>query len=210
MIDPLTFNDTLAEIPKLIVVSSSDEFMMMDWSNIWRDQFTGESHLTILPNAEHTMATNILGVLSSVSTFIKSIVGGHTTQQRPYIDYKYDNTTGKLEVQIPNGFEVESVYFRHSQTLSTIRRDFRFLRQANNNTEPCTFPWFKLPFGLNLLGGDCVQLAWWSSQELHSSETTPGLYSFVPPEPKEGHWTGYYIEVYFKSDSEPGLFFLNN
>lgn len=79
MIDPLTFNDTLSEIPKLLVVSSSDEFMMMDWTNIWGDQFTGETHVIILPNAEHTMATNILGMISSVTTFIKSIFHGHTT-----------------------------------------------------------------------------------------------------------------------------------
>lgn len=101
MIDPLTFNDTLAKIPKLIVVSSSDEFMMMDWSNIWRDNFTGESHLLILPNAEHSMATNILGVLSSVSTFIKSINTGHTSEQRAHFDYSYDNSTGELSVKIP-------------------------------------------------------------------------------------------------------------
>jgi len=30
MIDPLSFNETLAKIPKQVVVSSSDEFMMMD------------------------------------------------------------------------------------------------------------------------------------------------------------------------------------
>lgn len=101
MIDPLTFNETLSKIPKLIVVSSSDEFMMMDWSNIWRDSFSGETHMLILPNAEHTMATNLLGVLSSVSTFIKSIVSGHTSSQRPHFDYSYDNHTGKLEVTIP-------------------------------------------------------------------------------------------------------------
>lgn len=210
MIDPLTFGETLAEIPKLIVVSSSDEFMMMDWSNIWRDSFTGESHLLILPNAEHTMATNLLGVLSGVTTFIKSINSGHTTQDRPQFDYTYNNSTGELQVKIPPGVEVESVYLRHSETLSSVRRDFRFLRQANNNSEPCTFPWFKLPFGLNLLGGDCVQLAWWHGQELQSSTDEPGLYTAVPPEPSDGKWTGYYIEVYFKSDSEPGLFFLNN
>lgn len=79
MIDPLTFGKQLSKIPKMIVVSSSDEFMMMDWSNIWYDQFTGETHFLIAPNAEHTMATNILGVLSSVATMIKSIVLGHST-----------------------------------------------------------------------------------------------------------------------------------
>lgn len=155
-IDPLTFGDTLSKIPKLVVVSSSDEFMMMDWSSIWYDRFVGESHLLIAPNAEHTLATNLLGVLSSVTTMIKSINSGHTTEQRPYVNYTYDNSTGALAIKVPTQFQVEGVYLRHAETMSTVRRDFRFLRQANNGTEPCTWPWVKLPFGINLLGGDCL------------------------------------------------------
>lgn len=170
MIDPITFGDTLKDIPKMIVVSSSDEFMMMDWSSIWYDQFVGETHLLILPNAEHTMATNILGVLSSVSTMIKSIARGHTTQQRPSIEYTYDNATGELGVKIPPGFHAEGVYLRHAQTMTHMRRDFRFIRQENKNTEPCNWPWIKLPFGINLLGGDCLQLSLWNGQELKESK----------------------------------------
>jgi len=26
-----------------------------------------------------------------------------------------------------------------------------------------------------------------------------GVYTVAPPEPKTGHWTGYYVEVFFKS-----------
>ena len=201
MIDPLTFNDTLSQIPKLIVVSSSDEFMMMDWSNIWGDKFSGESHLLILPNAEHTMATNLPGVLSSVTTFIKSIVSGHTSEQRPRFEYQYCNETGQLNVTIPDNFDVDSVYFRTGKTISMLSRDFRFLRQANNNTEPCTAPWFKLPFGWNLLGGDCVQLEPWIGTKLEENPEIPGLYTAKPPHVHRGHWVGYYIEVYFKGDT---------
>jgi len=28
-----------------------------------------------------------------------------------------------------------------------------------------------------------------------------GVYKATPPEPTEGYWTGYYIEMYFLSDS---------
>ena len=74
-IDPLTFGDRLARVPKLAVLSSDDEFMMMDWSNIWYDQFQqyGESHLYIAPNAEHVMVTNLHGIMGTVSAMIKSI-----------------------------------------------------------------------------------------------------------------------------------------
>jgi len=76
-IDPLSFGEKLKSMPKLVVLSSDDEFMMMDWSNIWYDKLTGESHLLIVPNAEHTLGTNLYGALSSVCAFIKSITAGH-------------------------------------------------------------------------------------------------------------------------------------
>jgi PhoPQ-activated pathogenicity-related protein len=34
-VDPMNFYDRLARIPKVAVLSSDDEFMMMDWTNIW-------------------------------------------------------------------------------------------------------------------------------------------------------------------------------
>jgi len=30
-------------------------------------------------------------------------------------------------------------------------------------------------------------------------KTSQGIYTVTPPEPKHGHWTGYYVEVFFKS-----------
>lgn len=37
IIDPMSYLDRLEEIPKLVIVSSDDEFMMMDWTNIYYD-----------------------------------------------------------------------------------------------------------------------------------------------------------------------------
>ena len=62
--DPINYIDELADIPKFFVVSSDDEFMSMDWSNIYYDQMKGEMHLIIMPNSEHTLATGIYSTLS--------------------------------------------------------------------------------------------------------------------------------------------------
>ena len=35
--DPINYFDLLTDIPKYIVVSSNDEFMSMDWTNIYYD-----------------------------------------------------------------------------------------------------------------------------------------------------------------------------
>ena len=33
--DPKNYGERLSRIPKFVVVSSDDEFMSMDWTNIW-------------------------------------------------------------------------------------------------------------------------------------------------------------------------------
>jgi len=48
VVDPKYYTERLSRIPKFVVVSSDDEFMSMDWTNIWYDDFqanAGETHL---------------------------------------------------------------------------------------------------------------------------------------------------------------------
>jgi len=73
IIDPIHYLDRLAKIPKYIVLSSDDEFMMFDWTNIYYDKMLGETHVLIEPNSEHSLATAIRRVLSSIGTFSRSI-----------------------------------------------------------------------------------------------------------------------------------------
>jgi len=46
-IDPITYFARVKDLPKFIVVSANDEFMMPDWNNIWYDRLGGEKHLLI-------------------------------------------------------------------------------------------------------------------------------------------------------------------
>lgn len=78
LIDPLTYEERLAKMPKFIIVSSDDEFMMFDWTSTYFDQLKGESKLLIAPNSEHTMITGLPDVLTSLSAFARSIASGHT------------------------------------------------------------------------------------------------------------------------------------
>jgi len=43
VIDPIFYEDRLAKIPKLIMVTSDDEFMMFDWTGLYIDQIQGET-----------------------------------------------------------------------------------------------------------------------------------------------------------------------
>lgn len=82
-----------------MVVSSNDEFMSMDWTNIYWDKLKGEKHLLIKPNSEHSLATAIYQVLSSMGTFVRSISSGKTL--RPSFEHEFDPETGKISVIIP-------------------------------------------------------------------------------------------------------------
>ena len=73
IIDPDAYFDRLERLPKLIAVTSDDEFMQMDWTQIYYDKLKGEKHLLIIPNAEHSMASGIYTLLSTIGTFFRSI-----------------------------------------------------------------------------------------------------------------------------------------
>jgi PhoPQ-activated pathogenicity-related protein len=89
MVDPMSYMDRLEKIPKLIMISSDDEFMQFDWTNIWYDKMRGETHIDIVANSEHSMITGIIPSLSNISTFFRSIASGKTS--RPTFEYKYDD-----------------------------------------------------------------------------------------------------------------------
>jgi PhoPQ-activated pathogenicity-related protein len=199
VVDPINYLDRLARIPVYPVLSSDDEFMMMDWTNIWYDEMKAalpEMHLLIAPNSEHSLATGVPEVVESLQTFISSLAVGQTT--RPNFEYTRHNKTGELSVKIDAGFTPTSVVLRHAQTLQTKRRDFRWIRLANEKVGTCTLPDIALPkpiFGANCL----VPIVWYSEDVKLNAD---GEYKAKPPTPKPGHWAAYYIEVKFKSGTE--------
>jgi len=113
--DPLSYNDRLESMPKFIAVTSDDEFMMFDWTNLYYDKLKGEKNLLIVPNAEHSMATGIVGVLSACGAFTRSIASNHTS--RPTYTYEFNKDNGMITVKIPKtGPKLLGVYLRHGET----------------------------------------------------------------------------------------------
>merc|ERR1711871_1885060 len=191
VVDPIYYGESLARLPKVVVLSSDDEFMQFDWSDIWYSKLTGEKHLLIAPNSEHTLSSGILEILDTMGALITSIAAGHGESDRPSFNYTYNATNGEIVVRIPPGMKHGKVVLRHAQTMSTKRRDFRWIRDANNHTEACKLPEVKLKHDI-FGGGNCVVPIIWLGKTLE--ESAPGVYRATPPEPKDGHWTGYYVE----------------
>lgn len=198
IIDPINYIKRLERIPKLVMVSSDDEFMMMEWTHSWWDMFTGEKHLMIANNAEHSMATGIFELVASLGNYVKSVFTGGT---RPEFTWKLDLDKGIINVNIPPQFQNGTkVVLRTAPSLSVKRRDFRWFVKAETSKEgkaSCHFP----DIGpTKALGFDiCVQPTIWTGETIKA--TSPGVYQAHIKKPLVG-WTGAYVEVYFPSDTD--------
>jgi len=194
-VDPIfePFLSRLGKIPKHVVVSSDDEFMMMEQTALWWDQMKGEKHLTIANNAEHSMATGIVELLETLVNTISSIYHGG---KRPEWSFTADQESGVITVTIPPTQPHGKVVLRHANTISKTNRDFRWARLSNNVTGPCKLPEIELKKPI-LFGANCLEPIVWTGTTLN--ETSPGVYTASVPAPKHG-WTGYYVEAYFPSD----------
>lgn len=86
------------------------------------DAMTGSR--LIVQDTEHSLATGIPEVVSSLSAALESIGTG---QPRPGFDYTRDEKTGALTVTVPaeHRAAVDKVVLRHAETVSKTRRDFR-------------------------------------------------------------------------------------
>jgi hypothetical protein len=203
-VDPMNFYSRLARIPKVVVLSSDDEFMMMDWSNIWWNALQGDKFLLIAQDAEHSLATGIPEVLETLANVVSTI---GAKQVLPSFTQTYDAATGEISVTIPADVPHGKVVLRHATTLQSKLRDFRWVRLASNDTAPCTLP--GVPLNPPLFGGNCLQPIIWLGKNLepekavattaHASNATSVTYRATVPTPSGGRWTGYYIEIFFKS-----------
>lgn len=157
------------------------------------------------------MVTAIRRVCAAVNTYTRSIASNHTT--RPNFDYTYNPENGEISVKMhgSNQLQPKKVSLIYAQNLSKLRRDFRWIFQSNERTEPCTLPFIPIPNDLSKKRPDlnldaahdlCLAPIIWKAQELN--ETAPGEYKSLPPEPAEGYWMGYYLEVEFPGDTPGG------
>ena len=191
-------------MPKYVFMASDDQFMQFEWTNRYYDKLGGEKHFYIMANAEHSMSTAFTRKLSNIASFVHSIAAGKPF--RPNFDHTYDSSTGELVVRLDeqSASTIKSVTLVYAQTLTTKRRDFRWFFLSNENTEPCEPPYY--PANQDMDNGQsnsvlCRAPITWEGKEISESSDEPGVYRAMPPEPWEGHWMGYYIQLEFYGDA---------
>lgn len=94
----------------------------------------GETKRLMVANAEHSMATGVIPLITGLDAFWQSIIDG---TPRPEIGWTMANGTGQIDFYSPQ--MPSKVVMRFSQTLDGKRRDFRLVR-GDTPADPCVPP----------------------------------------------------------------------
>jgi len=179
IIDPMVYRDSLAKIPKYLIVSSGDEFFLPDSTREFWSEMPGEKYLRVIPNCEHSLIGHDYFTLLQVAEFINRLVNGTLpgTLQSTII---YSNTTASIIVKPP--IPAASVTVWQATTLSETRRDFRLIICGDLNNPACFQPVFWIPANLH--------------------PNADGTYSASMNAPSS-RWIGFMIEVEYRRDANP-------
>jgi len=173
--DPWSYRDRLT-MPKLIMCAAGDEFFLPDSPQFFINELPGEKYLTVIPDAEHSLATAYIDVAETITTFYQLIITNH----RPTYSYQLikSNTTASIVVTVDIDDPPKYVTMWYAYTLSSTLRDFRLVKCG------------QLP--------ECLQpVIWWFTEVPESS--TPGVYVAKLDAPTSG-WAGFLVELTYQYD----------
>jgi len=175
IVDPWSYRTRLT-MPKLIMTATGDEFFLPDSPQFFMNSLPGEKFLTIIPDAEHSLATALLDVADSINAFYHLII---TNTPRPRYTYQIikGNTTASIVVTVKD--QPTAVTMWYAYTLSDKLRDFRLVI--------CD----QIP--------ECIQpVIWWP---ITLTPTSPNVYTANMNAPPVG-WIGFLVELTYTYDDD--------
>ena len=93
IVDPYEYRDRYANIPKLLINSSGDQFFLPDSAQFYYHDLPGEKHLRYVPNTDHGLGGS--DAVQSLMAFYQSILAGSS---RPEFSWQV-KPDGSIEVQ---------------------------------------------------------------------------------------------------------------
>ena len=197
ILDPLSYTEEMTKMPKLVIVASGDEFMQFEWTNLWWDKLPGEKHLLILPNTKHSMFSNTPMLANAIAWFFIRIRDGDTTSHD--FTSSFDEKNGKISVEIAeDSLRPLEVSIRYAETLSTERRDVRWVSAAEEDGT-CKFPRYKIKAPIDL----CFQPIFWLKEG--AEQISERSFEMSVPEPfDKDHWQGVFAQVTFPAYTPSG------
>ena len=196
-IDPLAYKENLT-MSKLIVDATGDEFFQPQDDEFWWGQLPGESLRMMVDNAEHSMATGALYLITGAETWLKALLEG---SPRPSFTWSLNAEDGSITAQVNGPLQPVLAVDRMTTTLDGYRRDFRLV-SGDTPANPC--PYIKVP----LFGSACLRPLIWIGNSIGPVTPFDGASStyVAHVDPPAAGWRAHLIEFYFNS-TIPGLYF---
>lgn len=163
--------------------STGDEFFQIQDDQYWWGQLPGETLRMMVDNAEHSMATGALYLITGVEAWYWGLLTG---TPRPTFDWTIDPTDGAITITT-SGVQPDQVVLRFATTLDGYRRDFRLV-SGDTPANPCKY--IKVP----LFGSACLRPLIWVGESV--AATGPNTYRLTQPLPPVG-WRAFLAELYY-------------
>jgi hypothetical protein len=189
--DVLTYKKYL-NIPKLVVDCTGDEFFLLDDDHHWWNQLPGNTWRLLVGNAEHSMETGILEILSSTVGFYEAILKDF---ELPKLSWSIHPGSGAILAS--SNAKPSQVILRSATTdpsLTLGKRDFRLFRGITPE-RPCH---------TLQVDGVCLNPFLWTGEDLELAEiSADGRYSYIAskPMPIQHAFTGFFVEMHFPGAS---------
>jgi len=172
IIDPLSYPQAMAKIPKYVVAACGDEFFMPDAAQYYWSELAGSKYLYMVPNAEHSLAGHIIDVLASSEQYFLAAFYNQLDILPNYSwEISEDGNTITLTTDAVEYITEANVYHSYNNTA----RDWRLITCTDSIR--------------------CANPAFFRSQTL--DPVSPGVYTFTIPTPPEGEYSAFLIEVQF-------------
>lgn len=187
-------------MPKLVVDATGDEFFVVSDDWFWWGQLPGESLRMMVDNAEHSMATGALYLITGAEVWAKAVLDG---TPRPAFNWTFTPGGNSITIDVHGTNQPVKVVNRMTTTLDGYRRDFRLVA-GDTPANPCQY--IKIP----LFGSACLRPIFWIGNSIgavvpYSPVTNKSTYVATQDAPDVG-WRAFLVELYFNS-TIPGLYF---
>jgi len=194
-VDPISYNDRYARLPKLVLDSSLDQFFLLDSPKYFYSQLKGPKYLVVLPNSDHSFAVpgSVTQALQIIAYFFLSVSTGTKLPEMSW-SLKYSNTSDvipEIVVSSPNANQIVSVSKWSITTTRPGFRDFR-LNTCIDLTNPACFnyvangvQWVSTPLTASSVNGNTAT---------YTANVTNLV---VAPQVTSQRWTGFLVQVTF-------------
>eukprot|EP01119_Soliformovum_irregulare_P004573 TRINITY_DN1562_c0_g1_i1.p1 TRINITY_DN1562_c0_g1~~TRINITY_DN1562_c0_g1_i1.p1 ORF type:complete len:479 (+),score=101.12 TRINITY_DN1562_c0_g1_i1:47-1483(+) len=170
IVDPWTYRDRLT-MPKLILTAAGDEFFLPDSPQFFMGGLPGENMLTVIPDAEHSLATALLDVGETISTYHHMIV---RDIKRPKYTYQIIRSNTTASIVVTSNIQPAKVTLWYAHSWGNVLRDFRLVACA------------QIP--------ECLQPVMWWPTDITLSPSGENTWTAHMNAPYDG-WLAFLIEL---------------